>query len=133
MLALLDRYRQGKPVNYSLLWLIFGFQAWHVSWNASAETPAGTRLAEFAAAVIDLQGLAEDRAVIAFVLPDMSYGGAERIALRLIGASSGRAIMSTWSSCRRRASCSNSSLPKSGSLTSGWPGSAARSVRWSNI
>ena len=45
VLALLDRYRQGKPVNYSLLWLIFGFQAWHVSWNASAETPAGTRLA----------------------------------------------------------------------------------------
>ena len=34
--------------------------------------------------MIDLQGLAEDRAVIAFVLPDMSYGGAERIALRLM-------------------------------------------------
>jgi len=36
LLAMLDRYRAGKPVNYSLLWLIFCFQAWFESWNSQA-------------------------------------------------------------------------------------------------
>ncbi|WP_051531750.1 asparagine synthase (glutamine-hydrolyzing) [Sphingomonas sp. URHD0057] len=39
LLALLDRYRAGKPVNYSLLWLIFCFQAWFESWNSEARPP----------------------------------------------------------------------------------------------
>lgn len=39
VLRLLDRYREGRPVNYSLLWLIFSFQAWHESWTANAAMP----------------------------------------------------------------------------------------------
>jgi asparagine synthase (glutamine-hydrolysing) len=37
VLALLDRYRRDRPVNYSLLWQIFSFQAWHDSWTSGAE------------------------------------------------------------------------------------------------
>ena len=32
--TLLDRYRRGKNVNYSLLWLLFSFQSWHDKWTA---------------------------------------------------------------------------------------------------
>jgi asparagine synthase (glutamine-hydrolysing) len=32
--ALLDRYRRGKPVNYSLLWYLFSFQLWYNHWTA---------------------------------------------------------------------------------------------------
>ena len=35
---LLDRYRAGKPVDYTLLWHLFSFQLWHEQWL----TPAGT-------------------------------------------------------------------------------------------
>jgi asparagine synthase (glutamine-hydrolysing) len=30
---MLDRYRQGKPVNYTLLWYLFSFQCWHNHWR----------------------------------------------------------------------------------------------------
>lgn len=31
---LLGRYRQGKPVNYTLLWYMFSFQSWYERWQA---------------------------------------------------------------------------------------------------
>jgi asparagine synthase (glutamine-hydrolysing) len=45
VLALLDRYRAGRPVNYSLLWLIFSFQAWHDCWTSDAGESSSIDLA----------------------------------------------------------------------------------------
>jgi asparagine synthase (glutamine-hydrolysing) len=32
--ALLDRYRSGGPVSYTLLWYLFSFQTWYDRWMA---------------------------------------------------------------------------------------------------
>jgi asparagine synthase (glutamine-hydrolysing) len=37
---LLDRYRAGKPIDYTMLWQLFSFQLWHEHWLAGGDAPA---------------------------------------------------------------------------------------------
>jgi len=34
MRSLVDRYSSGKPVNYSLIWYLFAYQAWRIRWTS---------------------------------------------------------------------------------------------------
>jgi asparagine synthase (glutamine-hydrolysing) len=36
LMELIDRYRRSQTVNYPLLWYIFNFQRWYLSWTAKA-------------------------------------------------------------------------------------------------
>jgi asparagine synthase (glutamine-hydrolysing) len=38
---LLDRYRRGKPINYTLLWYLFSFQSWYDKWMSDDEAYQG--------------------------------------------------------------------------------------------